>query len=298
MVGDGLITMERVQVIASIGPATRAGCRPKVADPPLGPSALPVGDRRSAQPRLPRHRVGRPDPRRPAPLRAALPGGRAGGALLDHDPAQARRLSARLRGLGSGADRRLRAGGRGAAPGRPGDRAQSGQDRVRHRQCEGLPGPGRCAGRLRPLPVVVRRRSAHPEPMDRDGHGSRRDRCLARPVARPEEARLLVRRPDHRVRLHAVGGAGQRPPGQLLPPRGAVRPRRRASVYSGRMPMPIATIEVPASSANLGSGFDCFAAALSLKLRAELFPATRRESCSTPMARAPPGPMTTLSRTS
>jgi homoserine kinase len=38
------------------------------------------------------------------------------------------------------------------------------------------------------------------------------------------------------------------------------------------MPTPIATIEVPASSANLGSGFDCFAAALSLKLRAELHP--------------------------
>jgi homoserine kinase len=36
------------------------------------------------------------------------------------------------------------------------------------------------------------------------------------------------------------------------------------------MPIPIATVEVPASSANLGSGFDCFAAALSLKLRAEL----------------------------
>jgi homoserine kinase len=36
------------------------------------------------------------------------------------------------------------------------------------------------------------------------------------------------------------------------------------------MSTPIATIEVPASSANLGSGFDCFAAALSLKLRAEL----------------------------
>jgi homoserine kinase len=37
------------------------------------------------------------------------------------------------------------------------------------------------------------------------------------------------------------------------------------------MPTPIATIEVPASSANLGSGFDCFAAALSLKLRGELY---------------------------
>ena len=37
------------------------------------------------------------------------------------------------------------------------------------------------------------------------------------------------------------------------------------------MPTPIASVEVPASSANLGSGFDCFAAALSLRLRAELY---------------------------
>jgi homoserine kinase len=35
---------------------------------------------------------------------------------------------------------------------------------------------------------------------------------------------------------------------------------------------PIASVDVPASTANLGSGFDCFAAALSLKLRAELHP--------------------------
>ena len=34
---------------------------------------------------------------------------------------------------------------------------------------------------------------------------------------------------------------------------------------------PIASVDVPASSANLGSGFDCFAAALSLKLHAELW---------------------------
>jgi homoserine kinase len=34
---------------------------------------------------------------------------------------------------------------------------------------------------------------------------------------------------------------------------------------------PLASVDVPASSANLGSGFDCFAAALSLKLRAELY---------------------------
>lgn len=36
------------------------------------------------------------------------------------------------------------------------------------------------------------------------------------------------------------------------------------------MSRPLASVEVPSSSANLGSGFDCFAAALSLKLRAEL----------------------------
>ena len=34
---------------------------------------------------------------------------------------------------------------------------------------------------------------------------------------------------------------------------------------------PIASVDVPASSANLGSGFDAFAAELSLKLRAELY---------------------------
>jgi homoserine kinase len=34
---------------------------------------------------------------------------------------------------------------------------------------------------------------------------------------------------------------------------------------------PIASVDVPASSANLGSGYDCFAVALSLKLRAELW---------------------------
>jgi homoserine kinase len=36
------------------------------------------------------------------------------------------------------------------------------------------------------------------------------------------------------------------------------------------MATPIASVDIPASSANLGSGFDCFAAALSLKMRGEL----------------------------
>jgi len=53
--------------------------------------------------------------------------------------------------------------------------------------------------------------------------------------------------------------------------RASVRPDDvAATLYSARMP-PIASVDVPASTANLGSGFDCFAAALSLKLRAELW---------------------------
>jgi homoserine kinase len=44
----------------------------------------------------------------------------------------------------------------------------------------------------------------------------------------------------------------------------------RCYLYSRPAMPPIASVDVPASSANLGSGFDCFAAALSLKLRAEL----------------------------
>ncbi len=44
---------------------------------------------------------------------------------------------------------------------------------------------------------------------------------------------------------------------------GTTRPRDSVSRL-------LATVDVPASSANLGSGFDCFAVALSLKLRAEL----------------------------
>jgi len=42
------------------------------------------------------------------------------------------------------------------------------------------------------------------------------------------------------------------------------------TLYSAHQMPPIASVDVPASSANLGSGFDAFAAALSLKLRAEL----------------------------
>ncbi|TMB57568.1 MAG: homoserine kinase [Chloroflexi bacterium] len=53
---------------------------------------------------------------------------------------------------------------------------------------------------------------------------------------------------------------------------------------------PIASVEVPASSANLGSGAGCFAAALSLKLRAELFPGDQAGILLDSRGEGAPGP--------
>ena len=43
---------------------------------------------------------------------------------------------------------------------------------------------------------------------------------LGAPVEGPEEARLELRRPDHRLRLHAGHGPGQRPYRRLFLPAG------------------------------------------------------------------------------
>src|SRR3972149_2005119 len=125
------------------------------------------------------------------------------------------------------------------------------------------------------MPVVVCRWTPAPEPIPNARRNPCRDRSLPRTLARPPAARLRIRRSDHRGRLHAVGWPGDRSHHGLLPScrAGERLSRRPAERPYTRSPMsnPIATVEVPASSANLGSGFDCFAAALSLKLRAELF---------------------------
>ena len=62
------------------------------------------------------------------------------------------------------------------------------------------------------------------EPMADDGRGPRRDRGVAQAMSRGLRARRLpVRRPDHLLRLHAVGRPRERSPARLLPPSG-VRP--------------------------------------------------------------------------
>jgi homoserine kinase len=61
------------------------------------------------------------------------------------------------------------------------------------------------------------------------------------------------------------------------------------TLYSAGMP-PIASVDVPASTANLGSGFDSFAAALSLKLRVELWPGDEAGIVLNARGEGAPGP--------
>ena len=125
------------------------------------PGALRLGRGGPAQPGLPRCRMGRADHRRPGALRAALPGGRPGGAGLDHHPAQARRLPPRLRRLRPEATRRLgRARGRSVCSADPGIVRNRAKVRSVLANARALPGPDRWLRLLRRSLLVVRRRAA------------------------------------------------------------------------------------------------------------------------------------------
>src|SRR5262249_52643839 len=65
-----------------------------------------------------------------------------------------------------------------------------------------------------------RRNSASEPPQEHEGR-ARPHRCLRRHQPRPEAPRLPLRGIDHRLRLHAGGGHGERPSGDLLPTRPA-----------------------------------------------------------------------------
>ncbi len=164
---------------------------------------------------------GVPSPRRAPPVRAAGARGCPGRPLVVDDPAQARRLPARVRGLRRRDGRRLRRGGRRAAHGRRGDRAQPGQDRLGDRQRAG--DARRCRPPDRASWTICgrswaasrsstpgRRSAAHPAETDES-------RAMSRDL---QGARLSVRRTHDLLRADAVGRARQRPRRDLLPIRG------------------------------------------------------------------------------
>ena len=178
-------------------------------------------------PRLPRHRVGVSGRRRRAAVREAEPRGVPGRAVVADDPAQARGVPAGVRGLRRRAGRPLRRARRQpAARGRL-DRPPPRQDRGGDQQRRG--GCSSCrtsTARWRRTCGGSSRRDA---PTSWSGHARRLPTTPRVPRARegPEAARLAVRRPDDRVRVHAGDGAGQRPRRRM---------RRRRRGRGGRGP--------------------------------------------------------------
>ena len=111
-----------------------------------------------------------------------------------HDPASARRLPGRLRGLRRRADGRLGRRTPGAAAGRPAHRPQPRQGArlpgQRHRRAA----PARGGGWPGRLALVGRRRGAHRQPVRAPGRPAGPDPALGGPLARPCGTRLPLRR--------------------------------------------------------------------------------------------------------
>ena len=191
---------------------------------------LRLGRDRPALPRVPRPGVGRSPARRPAALRAPLPGGRPGRPRLDHDPPEARGVPARLRPLRSPEGGPLRRGqGPRAAP-RPRHRPQPAQGPGRRHECPRLPRAAGGARPLRPVPLELRRRRAAAERVAEPQGGPGPHAGVGRAQQGAPAARLHVRGLDDLLRVHAGRRAGQRPRRRLLPPpRGGPAPRATAA---------------------------------------------------------------------
>ena len=150
------------------------------------------------------------------------------GLSLDHHPAQARQLP---RGV-----RQFRAGDHGAL--RP-EEARYPDGRRRHHPQPRQDRRHRCAARG-PISTSWKKGSfsqfiwnaVDGRPVQNDAEDPRaypgRDGRIAQAVQGAEAGGVQLRRPHHRLRLHAGGGHGQRSPCRLLPARGGEGAWRKA----------------------------------------------------------------------
>src|SRR5262245_7630055 len=165
--------------------------------------------------------MGRAGARRPHPVRVPRAGRGTGRSQLAHDSREAPPVPPGLRPLRPGAGRALRRARRRAALARRRHRAQPAEDRSRDREraCR----PRAATGRWKPgsTPVVLRRRHPDAEPVAHPTRGSGDDARGDGDVARPDPARVPVRRTDHLLRADAGHRHGERSRHRLLPSRAA-----------------------------------------------------------------------------
>src|SRR5580692_1971 len=169
--------------------------------------------------------------RRSRAVREAAAGRLPGRPLLDHDPAQARELPPRLRWLRAQEDRPLHAGEARTADAGRRHRPQPPEDRGRRALGARLSRDHGQGTRLLAPVVGLPRRRAENKCLPQHQAGPGRDPVVAPNLQGAGAARLQVLRTDHRVCVHAGGRHGQRPSGDLSPPRGhreAPRPAMNA----------------------------------------------------------------------
>ena len=189
---------------------------------------------------LSRPRMGPAGRRRLPPLREDLPRGIPVGPVLAHHPAEAREFPPRLRRL------RLQARSPASAR-RTWTRLLADAGIVRHRgKIESTINNAKRAIALTRRIRLARRAisgatspsaKSRPEKLDwATLQAMTHDAGIDRALEGPQEARLELRRPDHRLRLHAGDGAGQRPHRRLLlPGRGRARAARVQAAVVGAM---------------------------------------------------------------
>src|SRR5262249_22169948 len=161
--------------------------------------------------------------------------------VLDHHPAQAREFPPRLRRLRAREDRALHAEEDREADAGCGHRPQSHEDRGRGSLRARV---SRCNGKgswLLAAGLGLRRRQAQGQSLPLHLAGACGNADLASDVQGALSAWLQVRRPEHRLCLHAGDGHGQRPYGELPSPRAVGRAGGPLSAMPAKPQRPVAS---------------------------------------------------------
>src|SRR6516164_3527254 len=207
----------------SHGPARRRQRNEPSPPPPRRPQTLSLAEAGPALRRLSRPGMGRAEIRRPRALREAHSRRLPGRAVLDHHPAQARQFPPRLRRLRARENRALHAEKDREADAGCRHRAQPHEDRGRGPLRARLSRRDGERPRLLAAAVGLRRRQAEGQSLPLHVPGAGGNAGFAGDVEGAGEARLQIRRSEHRLCLHAGDRHGQRSRSELLPARGLGR---------------------------------------------------------------------------
>src|SRR5439155_6289884 len=159
-------------------------------------------------------------------LRVSHPRRRAGGTELDHHFKETKELSESVRWIPRGKDRLLWPARNEETAQRRRDRTKPIEDRSHDLERKSVSRVARRNGKLRRLPLELRRRQANPESLASHGRRARAHSRVRRDEPRSAAARIQVRGLDNLLRADASDRYGQRSSRHMSATRGT---RRRTS---------------------------------------------------------------------